>query len=75
VLDFQRKHHLPTTGTAGSRTKRLLAKRAHPPAVPPTPASVARAPSGSGTGTGGSSTGQQGRFGRGTTGTGTTGRP
>ena len=73
VMQFQRTHHLPASGQVGSRTKRLLARRTHPPAVPPTPASVAPAAPPSRTGTGGPSTGQQGRFGGGTTGT--TGHP
>jgi peptidoglycan hydrolase-like protein with peptidoglycan-binding domain len=40
VLAFQRDHGLPEVGVVGSQTKRLLAKRKHPPGRPPTPATV-----------------------------------
>jgi sortase A len=40
VVAFQRDHGLPQVGVAGRRTKRLLARRTHPPARPPTPAVV-----------------------------------
>jgi sortase A len=42
VLAFQRDHGLPQVGRAGSQTKAALARRAHPPARPPTPADVPR---------------------------------
>jgi sortase A len=42
VLAFQRDHGLPQVGRAGSQTKRALARRAHPPSRPPTPADVPR---------------------------------
>ena len=40
MLAFQRDHGLPQVGRAGSQTKGALARRAHPPSRPPTPASV-----------------------------------
>jgi LPXTG-site transpeptidase (sortase) family protein len=40
VLAFQRDHGIPQVGRAGSQTKHALARRAHPPSRPPTPASV-----------------------------------
>ena len=49
VSDFQRTHRLPQTGQADLRTKQALARRAHPPSRPPTPAAVAPAtPNGNG---------------------------
>jgi LPXTG-site transpeptidase (sortase) family protein len=42
VLAFQRDHGLPQVGHAGSQTKLALARRAHPPSRPPTPANVPR---------------------------------
>jgi sortase A len=44
VVAFQRDHGLPQVGVAGRRTKRLLARRTHPPARPPTPAVVVPPP-------------------------------
>ncbi|HEY0633299.1 MAG TPA: sortase [Thermoleophilaceae bacterium] len=44
VIAFQRDHGLPQVGIVGGRTKRLLARRTHPPSRPPTPAPVPRPP-------------------------------
>ncbi|MEA2474045.1 MAG: sortase [Thermoleophilaceae bacterium] len=44
VKQFQQQHKLPVVGQAGPATKRLLARRAHPPSRPPTPPDVAPQP-------------------------------
>ena len=44
VVAFQRDHGLPQVGIVGRRTKKLLARRKHPPARPPTPAPVVPPP-------------------------------
>jgi sortase A len=44
VVAFQRDHGLPQVGIVGRSTKRLLARRTHPPARPPTPAPVVPPP-------------------------------
>jgi sortase A len=44
VKQFQQEHKLPADGQAGRATKRLLARRAHPPSRPPTPPAVAPQP-------------------------------
>jgi sortase A len=44
VVAFQRARRLPQTGVAGPATKRLLARRTHPPARPPTPVPVVPPP-------------------------------
>jgi hypothetical protein len=44
VVAFQRDHGLPQVGIVGRKTKRLLARRTHPPARPPTPAPVVPPP-------------------------------
>jgi LPXTG-site transpeptidase (sortase) family protein len=51
VLAFQRDHGLPQVGRAGSQTKAALARRAHPPARPPTPANVPQQQPAQGNGT------------------------
>jgi sortase A len=52
VLAFQRDHGLPQVGRAGSLTKAALARQAHLPSRPPTPANVPRQQSPNGTGYG-----------------------
>jgi sortase A len=44
VVAFQRDRGLPQVGVVGRRTKRLLARRTHPPSRPPTPAPVVPPP-------------------------------
>ena len=44
VVAFQRDHGLPQVGIVGRSTKRVLARRTHPPARPPTPAPVVPPP-------------------------------
>jgi sortase A len=44
VVAFQRDHGLPQVGIVGRKTKRLLARRTHPPSRPPTPAPVVPPP-------------------------------
>ncbi|MEA2368009.1 MAG: sortase [Thermoleophilaceae bacterium] len=44
VIAFQRDHGLPQVGIVGGRTKRVLARRTHPPSRPPTPAPVPQPP-------------------------------
>ena len=44
VIAFQQSHKItPADGHVGGETKKALARRPHPPAVPPTPANVAPA--------------------------------
>ena len=44
VIAFQRDHGLPQIGVVGGQTKRLLARRTHPPSRPPTPVPVPQPP-------------------------------